>query len=1064
MRELIRGHTLNSSQSGASSVESDNAMYHRQDGATPPVPAGPPPRSRPVPPRPSGPLPSEEEVDHSPWIFVSRVSARLGRASGRLSGRLSQLAGRRTSHVENSDAIDGDAEDDYVAGRASIKGGHRRGTFAGRRSTLFTRGARRSTLIPKILQRDPDQPAEYAFEEDGASSNEDDLETVEAGTLPSTATKREFAVAKVRGGVRGAGMAAGHQLAEKKIAQRVWLALIAVCWLWLTSYGVARWIVSNFIPVPALQTVTDINSFAYATSIEARGQYAQDVSNVADICEEDFNRTYRQENIRRDTWKVFNQNQLDWLAGNITFVEAYYNITQTRLDQLETAGDIDLSNANFRTSSTAEECKLMDGIIAGEASAINSLNAASAYRDTSEKAAEDLAYQLERRRRYDDEYFANKTLDIQDTQQKMAGSVHNMSASFDNVMGFTDELKECMVADGTCSSGTPIFKKLESMATSSTSFFTNLQNQAISYKASAEAQMVEYNKTITTLRNNFGLITDAIGSVGIVPDESDSAAPDFDPTVYSFSGVMGTSAVTDGFDSMFASMTGGLSSEGASLESEQDTVRQNSVGWEAGWTDDYQPPDVNVDLNATLDSFSQSGDAFMTSFSDGLSSLSSSSSADAVEDASSDVSSETIEANISSSDVLAKLTDHSEWDFYAYDDSIIAQVSGGIEEMSDLILIFDIIFRIFQTFLIIQKYWSLTGLATPPGDARIKSDYGAGWGPQQTPLQKMAALILNPIVITLLSVTAVAVVFSSFWYAYSPLYYEYVDSCTSTDWRGIEAGEANGTMLYRNAYSAVFQFACSDGDALAQSRTDDINVGKDVECSKQSFDDTVLYNAQVDRFNELNKRFYSTVSQNAALVECLNLAYIDTQLGENFQYRTSRPNFDYVFGPLSSSAIYNCTNVQGCASIRGKDQIQSQAEGPDTDLLRSVMFDASCSSEYWLHATLFAGISVMAVFIILNISRVMGSRALVRVLWRYVVVRNFSVLISVDDRGDIVYPERVTEKGDTMQEAIRLAVRSAIRRWELWGWAMLFTSFAMNAPWIWALVWVSKTIEFNSQN
>ncbi|GBG26212.1 Hypothetical Protein FCC1311_024332 [Hondaea fermentalgiana] len=972
------------------------------------------------PPLPSGPPPSEDDVDHSPWRFVSRVSAKFGRVSGRLSqtgsnGQRPSLASlnRRLTHVH----------------------------------------------IPGTRREDN----EYAFEDSGASSDEEDLETVEAGSLPSHATKANFMLAKVKGGVKGAGMATGHKVANQRIPQRIWLALIAVCWLWLTSYALAQYIVNSYIPVPDLDSVYDGNTLAYETSAAAREEYAADVERVADACEAAFIQANLTEIARSQSYRTYNENQITWLAGNITLIEAYYNVTQLALDALAEAGDIDLAEGSiYRSDSVADECKLISSIVAGEEAAINALNSANEYVSTTNAAAEDLAYQLQRKREYDTEYYANKTQDLVDLQEQLVASVHNMTASFLNIGSYLDEFKECVVADGSCdSSSSTVFDKLSSMYTSGLQFFSNIKTAASNYKEAALEQMNEYNKTIISINDNLASIQQHFGTISGIPSTSDTSTPNFDVDSYSMDSVSTPDDVTSSFNESYSSLTSNVSSSGEVFEADANATRENSVGWEEGWDDDYSPADNETETNATVAALASSGDTFISNFSSTLSSITEDVDED-YGDVIDSVVSTTVNATVSASDVLVELTDHSSWDFYAYNSSIISQISDGFQDMSDLILTFDTVFRVMYTLIIINKYWSLTGLATPPGDARIKAESGAGWGPKKTLVQKLAAIFLNPIFITLVSVTGVSLVLYMFWWAYSPLYFAYVESCVQNDWRDIEAGTVNGTMLYRNAYSVVFQYACATGDTLAQTRTDDINVGRDFFCSKQTYDDTIYYNDQVELFDDLYERFESTVNQNAALVECLNLANIDAQENTDFEVRVALANFAYEFGPLTQSAIYDCDNVQGCDAIRGKDEVQSQAEGPDEDLLQSVTFDATCNSEYWVHANLFSGFMVISVYIILNISRITGSRALVRVLWRQVVVRNFSVFISVTDRGEIIYPERVTEKGDTMQEAIRLAVKKAIKSWERWGWFFLFMAIFMNAPWIYALWYISSTIEYSS--
>merc|ERR1712226_464237 len=130
----------------------------------------------------------------------------------------------------------------------------------------------------------------------------------------------------------------------------------------------------------------------------------------------------------------------------------------------------------------------------------------------------------------------------------------------------------------------------------------------------------------------------------------------------------------------------------------------------------------------------------------------------------------------------------------------------------------------------------------------------------------MVALLTHPILVTTVLVGGVSAILYAFWFMYSPLYLEYVDSCVqTTNFQAVDNGNVTGTMLYRNGFELAYSYAASDGDALATQNVDELNVGRDLECNQYTVDDTLLFNAMIDEYNKLSQRVQELQFQNAAL-------------------------------------------------------------------------------------------------------------------------------------------------------------------------------------------------------
>ena len=83
---------------------------------------------------------------------------------------------------------------------------------------------------------------------------------------------------------------------------------------------------------------------------------------------------------------------------------------------------------------------------------------------------------------------------------------------------------------------------------------------------------------------------------------------------------------------------------------------------------------------------------------------------------------------------------------------------------------------------------------------------------KKSTLQLIGAILTNPIVQVIFNLIIMFTVSILFYTAYEPLLSEFEKGCINADAGAIEAGEADGTMIFNNANSMARNFAATPGD------------------------------------------------------------------------------------------------------------------------------------------------------------------------------------------------------------------------------------------------------------
>ena len=830
----------------------------------------------------------------------------------------------------------------------------------------------RPPSLKRIFRRDSSE--RFAFENEGASSESEDDEiefaNLESGKeflgLPNPgAAKKELAKVKK------------ENVAKKyHLGPRGLLAFIAVMLLWLTSYGFALSIVRGSISIPDLNSVVDKVQVAYSASVDQSGRYVSCVKSRERTCKDAYNAAHNDELNRVDILMNLNAAIVDQLFENFTTAEKFYLLTINDLK------NEDLST--YRINTGKLECQQVDNLISGDNSAFVAFQHAETLKSTTDTEVLSQANQIDARAEYDRIYMESKSLAFQQWADRAKNGIRDPSVIFSNLNATFGSLQGCMVEGGTCASS-PVFEQIVDSYNSSKNEFSSFQTKVAAFRVKADAMIADYKWLIDELGNNnlFIEINKLLTAPVTTPSPTSSESPYDVYNVDSILNLVLTSKTTQyalgTSGNIFESVNQKLYQAQLASVSQTDQAKANTP---TNPFPPYNPPEINTG------NYTSSWNAYSDSFLPGFSAktavvqeetASSKASAGQVSESAGGV------RVVSDTEVTVALGDRVDWNFYSYSPQIFEEVQTGIDDMSNLILIFDYIFRVLQTLIIIRKYWNLTKLSTPPGDARIKKVSGKSGPSQLTPQQKLVKLVTNPWLISTLSFIAIGVLLGLFWLAYSPIYTQYVAGCVGIDYQDINDGTANGTTLYKNAYAALFQFASSAGDSSASKAVNSLNTGRDVVCNQLAYNNTVNLANQTEFFNEYAKKYSTVLATASAIRTCIDLPLFQTQKTKPVSNNMQQvPIYGVSQVSLNSDAIYTCENIKSCSDIRApNDETQSvdskACPGVSRTDLQSSVHDASCTTENWIHASLFGSFMVMATFVLMNISRLILMSSFVRI-------------------------------------------------------------------------------------
>jgi len=295
---------------------------------------------------------------------------------------------------------------------------------------------------------------------------------------------------------------------------------------------------------------------------------------------------------------------------------------------------------------------------------------------------------------------------------------------------------------------------------------------------------------------------------------------------------------------------------------------------------------------------------------------------------------------------------------------------------------------------------------------------------------------------------------------YLPIYNEYVGGCVNS----ASFEDSNGTMITRNLETVAFEYSASTGDGVSTTSIDRINALRELQCTTfydNSFNEQTV---QDDEWVFLFEQQLDLIYQVDALSECLDVTQIQadyplaatTATGGNVTNLlsvTSQAHFCNQTFNILEDGTFKCENVEVC---------EIQCAGPNNQIIESSVFDAGCTGEHFLHSMLLQACMSVITFVLLNISRIVVMRGLVRYFFRHLANNKYQYLGSCYSDGNLIYPEKVTKEFWSMKKTIQTEIKKTLTRYQRSGALIILFGICVNIPWIVLLEHLAVNLKFVS--
>jgi len=930
---------------------------------------------------------------------------------------------------------------------------------------------------------------------------------------------------KKKGIHRRLGDKVHKQVYKKHACERAFMCAVAVSLLWMTSLVVAQELVQAFIPTPATSEVISAAEAMFDATEAQKAAYEDCAIDQAITCRANYESSLQRELSRVGNISSLIEENLEEIKNElINCSSAFSNATNEYEDIALVHGSL-VVGGYVTGPPSCPPTDVFENTESDQLKAEEAIREIEDYKGKADAEVAEQQNQLDARVAYDIEYLSNKTnIDF----AMLAASLESQLADPEDFINSIDrnisEMLACFSADGNqvpLQGGTPvvcneasIFGRARVQLDAVNAEYSALYAQAQTYRNQLEEKLARYQNFYDRVEYIFGVINAApgfntnwiylAGSIGFVDPLSSLLSPTLgDLEAYLASQGLDPDTIYQDVQLRLQNMRNSVSGEGSALAFLNAAFTGNTTYLAQQIFDDYNPPPVDRDTSE----YDEESNAVSSEVAATLNAaVGENENAETVVEDFVD----TAKRNASEvSGALLEKADPRNWgEVFLYEESVYNTFRNGLQSLNSVARSLDIAYRVIRSLMLIRKYWNISAINTPPADVRTYAGIQAGmFKAKLNIMQRIGKILTNPLFNIMLFLLFAILWGSAFYYTYSPLFNEYVNNCVDrcafdiantitcnnldASFDTAEASSipkfpvqpADGTMLYRNGYALAEQYAFSDGDYVAQTEVDSLNLEIQLTCRDEQIASIDTLINQDQRLEFYNKRFRGLNPKIDYYRNCVNNADLNANLGGNINERianASHPqcrassyvesfnesyietNFiplmtaaydEFIVGDTSASRRFNCSEIETC---------NFGCSGPNQELLRGNAHDSSCTVEWYFHAELLTVVMVPTIYILTNLSRLIFLRGIVKVYWRHLSGHKFSYLVSCHEDGTVIYPEAVTKKGQTFRKVIVKQLRYAIVRFERDGWILVLFGMALNVPWISILVITSNNLAFNA--
>ena len=886
---------------------------------------------------------------------------------------------------------------------------------------------------------------------------------------------------------------AGARVMDKStvFVSRCLISGLAVALLWGTSLTAITNLlkVSNAIAMPEVQLVVSEAISLFNQTVKLRGEYISCVTEELDVCnaslvirmQEELTRSQEARNKNFET-----RRESQTTAGKCATAHARSMAAVTAwINQQGVGSNQTKKGQHYNAACSAEDQEHLEqqtGDSTAQKGATYQL--AKGYSSSSKTKVNVLAQQLAARAAYDEEYIKNKT--IGDTQLGVDIGNIGLNASLMIDARFEgmslDEIRACAtLAGGACPNGdsalalaaaaqAELLRKADLAGDTYTATATSFQNyadQTASRLQQLQNDLATIRSTINTNINvgctapcfdtMFPAVDLSTNRFTLSPGTIDLTIPPITvPQSDSFAAIAGqTSAAVDALEAKIAEARANANLDTTHLRAKLGDLDVNAL-------EDYNPPRVDGKTDEQLAAETRDEHARESAQFEQDTAVS----LDAIDQAEAAGRNGTgyspiFASNISASRLIKDAQNTNWFSYKLLDDAGFAfeWILGPLDAISSLFQSFDAIYRSFRTLQILRKFWGRSALAIAPIDVTTDADSSSRTRKVvSTPLRTVAMILTHPLALTgvflgfSFLIGGIALTF------YMPIFQAYQTDCRGRDEDGRPTGD--GTVLTRNAYAVAFNYASHTGNKMRLSGLDDYEITRSDNCARHG-EKSAQDEQRVQKDMDLIVGSHVRTQANVALMKrCYNITYLDEQFRDNPPRDVNGEAFPLLSTTLAEEAcqvgltnatledgIYKCTELPDC-HIECNDL--ADEHGNDQSDLYPYSRTAMCTAQWYFHSTILRIAFTTAIWVFLNLWRVLFVGGVTRVIWQFLNSGYFSYLATCSVDGEHTY---------TVQD-LADKVRALLSKQRLYGAFLVLVACATQVPWISGMYYFSKGLVY----
>lgn len=832
---------------------------------------------------------------------------------------------------------------------------------------------------------------------------------------------------------------------ERKFGPRALLCVVAVAFLWLSSASACRFFINLFIPAPTYAEVEEQVVNLQLTISDQDTQYVACVDQAVQGCTTNFESQIEIENERTNQIQTQNQNTLfDENVVRETCNAAYEEAIET-LEGLVTTG------TQLPFFAGVGGCNQVLDQLGPQISAFEAVTLASESGEASNEVTNTLQDEIDARVAYDEAYERNVSLFYDQRAEELRNTLFNGTDFRAGIQAEQDRMRACLSATGLfineegveieCPEGEDIGKQSAELYDNLEEEYDNLNNSVTDLLEDIEAVQEEIER-LQDLAGQAGAAID----FGIVPEVSTA---EMERRMREGLNELGISdEEIDAFiEAREAELNNSIAAAEAELVALEEDIARQQQEFIDNLTKEFEEgvPGVSPETQESINNAREAASDISSQVAGDL---------DAANGDVNNASGSTNFTNLLNATQVLFLQglDKREISFFAYDDNVFFQVEQNLDQVISLLLLFDTVWRVLKSLLLVKKYWEISAIGTPPAD--VRSDKGMLFKEKDNVFQLIGKILTNPIVQMLYNIAVIFIISLLFYLAYSPLFNEFVNGCVENDNLAIKAGDATGTMLFRNINSMSVTTAAADGDRFITENVDTLNLERQLVCSRALQESVDVRQEQTQVFEDLQRQFNTLSARYNLFERCVDWEVLDADIdiALKFDPLFGEPECNRVMTEIvtSEEALHNCDNVEPCL----------HSCEVNIDLIDGTSHNTACQTEFALHSYFLVGLFVSTMFICLNLSRHYFLSGVIEVGWPYLTLDVYSYMISCTERGTIIPPEEV-EEGDPFKDVIKEALDKSLRNFTVKGYLDLIFAFSINLPWIVFIAVFSQDVSYS---